>query len=87
MNEKWIKDIFEQKEDLKKQLNIPEEKEIPIKLIDEILSKKAGEKIKNPTKIGKETITVTKSLEIKAIIARNIILYKLDIEISGKTDS
>ena len=53
-------------------LGIDKEKKIPIALLNKIISAKAGDTIKNPTKVGKKNIKVTRRLERQAILARNL---------------
>ena len=53
-------------------LEIPEDKLIPMTLLNKIISAKAGDTITNPTKVGKRRIKVTRLLERKAIFARNV---------------
>jgi len=69
---KWIQSTGIKKGALSKQLGIPEEENIPKTLLDEIIQAKAGDKIKNPTKIGKKSIKVTRLMERRAIMARNL---------------
>lgn len=57
---------------LSKQLGIPIKKNIPVTLLDKIISTKPGQKIKNPTKSGKRTITVTKLLKKRSTFARTL---------------
>lgn len=57
---------------LSRQLGIPEEKNIPITLINKIIKSKAGDRIRNPTKIGKRFIKVTRLLERRAILAKTL---------------
>jgi len=69
---KWIQSIGIKKGMLSRQLGIPEEENIPKTLLDEIIKAKVGDKIKNPTKIGKKSIKVTRLLERRAIMARTL---------------
>ena len=69
---KFIKKIGIKKGVLSRQLNIPEEENIPMTLLNKIISAEAGQTIKNPTKIGKRVIKVTRKLERRAILARNL---------------
>ncbi len=57
---------------LRKQLLIPKRKLIPVTLLDKIIDAKPGQTIKNPTLIGKKRIKVTRKLERRAILARNL---------------
>ena len=69
---KWIKKAHIKKGALSKQLHIPEKENIPMGLLNKIVSAKAGETIRNPTKTGKRRIKVTRLLERRAILARNL---------------
>lgn len=66
---KWIQKVGIKKGGLSKQLDIPEEKNIPITLLRKIQAAKAGDVIVNPTKTGKKKIKVTSKLERRAILA------------------
>ena len=70
--DKWIQSVGIKKGMLSRQLGIPEKENIPKTLLDEIINAKAGEKIKNPTLIGKKSIKVTRLLERRAIMARTL---------------
>ncbi len=69
---KWIQKIGVKKGALHKQLEIPNNKKIPVSLLDAIINARAGDTITNPTKIGKKKIKVTRLLEERAILARNL---------------
>lgn len=69
---KWIQSTGIKKGALSRQLGIAEEENIPKTLLDEIIRAKAGDVIKNPTKVGKKSIKVTRLLERRAILARNL---------------
>jgi len=71
-NKRWIQKAGIKKGALSKQLNIPIEKDIPMRLLDKIVRAKAGETITNPSKLGKRRIKVTHLLERRAILARNL---------------
>ena len=68
----WIQDIDMKKGSLRKQLQIPESKKIPKSLLDRIIKAKPGEIVKNPTETGKRRIKVTRKLERRAILAKNL---------------
>ena len=72
MPKKFIKKIRIKKGALSRQLNIPEEENIPMSLLNKIISAKAGQTITNPTKTGKRRIKVTRLLERRSILARNL---------------
>ena len=68
----WIQKAKVKKGALSRQLDIPEKEDIPMGLLNKIVSAKAGETIRNPTKAGKRRIKVTRLLERRAILARNL---------------
>jgi len=72
MVRKFIKKIGIKKGALSRQLGIPIERKIPILLLNKIISAKAGQTIRNPSKTGKRFIKVTSLLERRAILARNL---------------
>jgi hypothetical protein len=76
MPRKFIQRINIRKDALRKQLKIPKGKRIPMTLLDKIISAKAGQSIKNPTKIGIKKIKVTRLLEHRSILARNLKMMK-----------
>ena len=69
---KWIQKIKIKPGTLHKQLQIPDNKKIPLTLLNKIIKAKAGDIIINPTKIGKKKIKVTRLLEKRAILAKNL---------------
>ncbi len=71
-NKKFIQKIGIKKGALSKQLSIPIKKNIPITLLNKIISAKPGDTITNPTKIGIKKIKVTRLLERRSILARNL---------------
>jgi len=72
MVKKWIQKAMIKPGTLHKQLEIPEDKKIPMTLLNKIIKAKAGDTITNPTKIGKKKIKVTSLLEHRTILARNL---------------
>lgn len=72
MIDKWIQKIHLKKGTLHKQLGVSLDKKIPISLLNKIVSAKAGDTITNPTSLGKKRIKVTRVLERRAILARNL---------------
>jgi hypothetical protein len=72
MPKKWIQKAGLKKGSLSRQLGIPQKENIPITLLNKIISAKAGQTITNPTKIGKRRIKVTRLLERRSIMARNL---------------
>lgn len=72
MANKWIQKTGIKKGRLSRQLGIDEKDNIPMTLLNKIISAKAGDTIKNPTKTGKNKIKVTRLIERRAILARNL---------------
>lgn len=72
VDKRFIQKAIKKPGALSRQLGIPEKKNIPFSLLDEIIKAKAGDTIKNPTKSGNRTIKVTRKLERRAILARNL---------------
>lgn len=72
MTNKFIKKIGIKKGALSRQLGIPQERNIPIILLNKIISSSTGQTIRNPSKTGKKVIKVTRLLERRAILARNL---------------
>lgn len=68
----WIQKTKLNKGALHRQLGIQEDEVIPMSLLDAIVGAKAGETISNPTEIGHGRIKVTRLLERRAILARNL---------------
>ena len=68
----WIQEAIEKPGTLHRQLGIKKDEKIPFKLLNTIINAKAGDTITNPTKTGKRTIKVTRLLERRAILARNL---------------
>ena len=69
---KWIQKIHLKKGVLHKQLGIPQNEKIPVSLLNKIISAKPGDTIKNPTSKGRKRIKVTRVLERRAILAKNL---------------
>ena len=69
---KWIQKIRMKKGVLHNQLGIPQDKKIPMQLLNKIIAAKPGKVIKNPTGVGKKKITVTRVLEKRANLAKNL---------------
>jgi len=72
MNSNWIQKALSRRGSLHKSLDIPKEKKIPMQLLNAIIKAKAGDTIKNPTSVGKKIIKVTRRLERRSILARNL---------------
>lgn len=72
MVNKWIQKTNLKKGALSRQLGIPEKDNIPMSLLNKIIKAKAGQTITNPTKSGKRRIKVTRLIERRSIMARNL---------------
>ncbi len=72
MVRKFIQRIGIKKGALSRQLGIPIEKRIPLLLLNRIIAARAGQTIRNPSKTGKRVIKITRLLERRAILARNL---------------
>jgi hypothetical protein len=57
---------------LSRQLGVPEPKNIPIGFLRAIVATPIGETAKNPAKLGKSQVTVTKLLKRRAVLALNM---------------
>ena len=68
----WIQKAIHKPGKLHSDLEIPKQEKIPMKLLDAIVNAKAGDVIKNPVNIGKRKILVTRKIEQRAILARNL---------------
>ena len=69
---KWIQKLHLKKGVLHRQLGIPQGQKIPLSLLNKIISAKAGETITNPASKGRKRIRVTRVLERRAILAKNL---------------
>jgi hypothetical protein len=76
MVNKFIQTVGMKKGSLSRQLGIPEKKNIPITLLNKVIKAQAGETIINPTKSGKRIIKVTRLIERRAILAKNLKSFK-----------
>jgi len=72
MVKKWIQEAVNKPGTLHRQLEIPKEEKIPMTLLNKIIKAKAGDVIINPAKVGKSKIKVTRLLEERTILARNL---------------
>ncbi len=72
VREKFIKKAIKKPGALSRQLGIPIKDNIPMTLLNKIIKAKAGDTITNPTKSGKRRIKVTRLLERRSILARNL---------------
>lgn len=69
---KWIQKIHLKKGALHRMLGIDKDDKIPMTLLNKIIAAKPGQTITNPTKKGKKKIKVTKRLEKRANLAKNL---------------
>ncbi len=72
MVKRWIQRAISRPGRLHSELDIPKDKKIPMVLLNAIIKAKAGQTIKNPTSVGKKKILVTRRIEQRAILARNL---------------
>lgn len=69
---KWIHKAVKKKGSLSRQLGVPIEKNIPMTLLNKIIAAEPGDTIRNPTSVGKRRLKVTRLMERRAILARNL---------------
>ena len=72
MIKRWIQKAIHRPGKLHSDLGILKDEKIPMKLLNKIVSVKAGQKITNPISVGKKKILVTRKIEQRAILARNL---------------
>ena len=72
MAKRWIQKAVHRPGKLHSDLGIPKEEKIPMNLLNAIVRAKAGETISNPTSVGNKKIKVTRKVEQRAILARNL---------------
>ena len=72
MVKRWIQRAIHRPGRLHSNLGIPKVKKIPMKLLNAIVRAKAGQTISNPTSVGRKRIKVTRKIEQRAILARNL---------------
>jgi hypothetical protein len=72
MVRKWIQRAIHLPGRLHYDLGIPKGEKIPLQLLNTIIRAKAGDTIKNPTVKGKKRIKVTRKIEQRAILAKNL---------------
>jgi hypothetical protein len=74
MVKKWIQKVVKPGEKglLHKQLGVPQRQRIPKTLLHAIRNAETGDKIRNPTSIGKRQIKVTTLLKQRANFALNV---------------
>ena len=72
MVKRWIQQAIHQPGKLHKDLGISKDQKIPMSLLNKIIGAKAGQTITNPTKVGKKRIKVTRKIEQRSILAKNL---------------
>ncbi len=72
MIKKWIQRAIHKPGKLHSDLGMPKDEKIPMGLLNVIIRAKAGQTIKNPTSKGRKRIKVTRIIEQRAILARNL---------------
>lgn len=72
MVKRWIQRALHRPGKLHSDLGIPKGEKIPMPLLNAIIKAKAGDIIKNPTRVGHRKIKVTRKIEQRAILARNL---------------
>ena len=72
MIKRWIQRAIHKPGKLHSDLGISKDEKIPMSLLNVIIRAKAGQTIKNPTSKGRKRIKVTRKLEQRAILARNL---------------
>jgi len=68
----WIQKAIHRPGKLHTDLGIPKDDKIPITLLNKIIKAKEGDIITNLTTKGKKKIKVTRKLEQRAILAKNL---------------
>ncbi len=72
MVKRWIQKAVHRPGKLHSDLGISKDEKIPMSFLNAIVRAKAGDTITNPTSVGKKRILVTRKLEQRAILARNL---------------
>ncbi len=72
MVKRWIQQAIHKPGKLHSDLGISKDEKIPMTLLNAIIRAKADQTIKNPTSKGRKRIKVTRKLEQRAILARNL---------------
>jgi hypothetical protein len=72
--QKWIQQALrkQKKGSLSRQLGIPEEKNIPVTLLNKIKAADIGDTVKNPCETGKSRVKVTRLLKKRAVLASTL---------------
>jgi hypothetical protein len=76
--EKWVQKAFAKHKagSLHRQLGVPNSKNIPKSFLVVIKRTKIGEVARNPTKIGKHRVTVTRLLKRRGVLAHTVRGFK-----------
>jgi len=69
---KFIQKAIKKEGALSKQLGISLKNNIPMALLNKIITSNYGETIKNPTKVGKRYLVVTRLMKKRAVLARTL---------------
>ncbi|MCH7850666.1 MAG: hypothetical protein IH845_03425 [Nanoarchaeota archaeon] len=72
MIKRWIQRAIHKPGRLHSDLRIKKGEKIPMSLLNALIKSEAGDTVKNPTKIGKKSILLTRKIEQRAILARNL---------------
>ncbi len=72
VKKKWIQKVGIKRGALSNQLGILEKDNIPVSLIEMIVSAKIGDVVINPSKKGKKKIKVTRLLKLRTVLAKNL---------------
>ena len=72
MVKRWIQKAIHRSGKLHSNLSVSKGTKIPMVLLNKIVAAKAGETVTNPTSVGRKKIKVTRQLEQRAILARNL---------------
>ncbi len=72
MVKRWIQRAIHRPGKLHSDLGTPNVEKLPIQLLNSIIKATVGHIIKNPTSKGKKKILVTRKIEQRAILAKNL---------------
>jgi len=74
----WIQDALRRHKrgSLHRQLEVPNGKRIPMRLLSKIKSAEVGKTVTNPTKTGKRKVKVTGLLKKRAVVAHTLRKFK-----------
>jgi len=68
----WIRRAIRRPGALSRQLSIPLEENIPVTLLRKLRKAKVGETVRNPTRLGKRVIKVTRLLKRRVVLATTL---------------